>query len=64
MAYAQGGRLEEAKQAVEVLLQRLPSPNLQFYRVMYAHHRRPEDLARRLDGLRKAGMPEWPYGYP
>jgi adenylate cyclase len=63
MAYAQGGRLEEAKQAVEVLLHRLPSMNLQFYRVMYAHHRRPEDLARRLDGLRKAGMPEWPYGY-
>jgi adenylate cyclase len=63
MAYAQAGRLEEAKQAVEVLLQRLPSLNLQFYRVMYAHHRRPEDLARRLDGLRKAGMPEWPYGY-
>ena len=31
---------------------------------MYAHHRRPEDLARRLEGLRKAGLPEWPYGYP
>jgi len=35
----------------------------QFYRVMYAHHRRSEDLARRLQGLRKAGLPEWPYGY-
>jgi adenylate cyclase len=23
----------------------------------------PEDLARRLEGLRKAGVPEWPYGY-
>jgi adenylate cyclase len=31
---------------------------------MWAHHRRSEDLARRLDGLRKAGLPEWPYGYP
>ena len=64
MAYAQAGRLEQAKQEVEVLLQRIPSMNLQFYRVMYAHHQRPQDLARRLDGLRKAGLPEWPYGYP
>jgi adenylate cyclase len=64
MAYAQAGELDEAKQEVEVLLQRVPSANVQFYRVMYAHHRRSEDLARRLDGLRKAGLREWPYGYP
>jgi tetratricopeptide (TPR) repeat protein len=64
MTYAQVGRPEPAKHAVEVLLQRLPSMNVQFYRVMYAHHRRSEDLARRLEGLRKAGLPEWPYGYP
>ena len=64
MAYAQAGRHEQAKHEVEVFLQRVPSMNVQFYRVMFAHHRRSEDLARRLDGLRKAGLPEWPYGYP
>jgi adenylate cyclase len=64
MAYAQAGRHEQAKHEIEVLLQRVPSLNVQIYRVGYAHHRRSEDLARRLEGLRKAGMPEWPYGYP
>jgi TolB-like protein/class 3 adenylate cyclase/Tfp pilus assembly protein PilF len=63
MTYAESGRSEAAKRQVEVLLQRLPSMSAQFYRVMYAHHRRSEDLARRLQGLRKAGLPEWPYGY-
>jgi adenylate cyclase len=64
MAYALAGRPEQAKHAVEVFLQRVPSASVQFIRVMWAHHRRSEDLARRLDGLRKAGLPEWPYGYP
>ena len=62
--YALAGRSQRAKDEVEVLLQGIPSLSIQFYRVMYAHHRRSEDLARRLEGLRKAGMPEWPYGYP
>jgi adenylate cyclase len=64
MAYAEAGQLEQAKREIEVLLQRIPSMSLQFYRVMYAHQRRSQDLARRLDGLRKAGLPEWPYDYP
>jgi adenylate cyclase len=63
MAYALAGRQEQAKHEVEVFLQRVPSASVQFARVMWAQHRRSEDLARRLDGLRKAGMPEWPYGY-
>jgi adenylate cyclase len=64
MAYAQAGRPELAKPQVEVLLQRIPRANVQFYRVMWAHDRRAEDLARRLERLRKAGLPEWPHGYP
>ena len=64
MAYGLAGRPEQAKHEVEVFLQRIPSASVQFYRVMWAHHERSEDLARRLDGLRKAGLPEWPYGYP
>jgi len=63
MTYAEAGRPEQANQEADLLRQRIPSTNVQFYRVMYAHHRRPEDLAHRLDGLRKAGLPEWPYGY-
>ncbi|HEX6115068.1 MAG TPA: adenylate/guanylate cyclase domain-containing protein, partial [Geminicoccaceae bacterium] len=64
MAYALAGRHKQARHEVEVFLQRVPSASVQFARVMWAHHRRSEDLARRLDGLRKAGLPEWPYGYP
>jgi adenylate cyclase len=31
--------------------------------VTYAHHARSEDLAHRLEPLRLAGLPEWPYGF-
>jgi len=63
MAYAQNGRTEEAKHEVEVLLERVPSYSVEFERVMLAHLRREEDLKRCLEGLRKAGFPEWPFGY-
>jgi tetratricopeptide (TPR) repeat protein len=63
MTYAQAGRPELAKQQVEVLLQLIPRANVQFYRVKHAHHRRSQDLARRLEGLREAGLPEWPHDY-
>jgi hypothetical protein len=63
MAYAQAGRQEQAEHEIEVL-RPLTSLSIQFYRVMFAHHRRPEDLARILEGLRKAGLREWPHGYP
>jgi adenylate cyclase len=64
MAYGQAGRIEQAKHEAEAMLQRVPSLSIQFYRVLDAHHGRSEDLARRLEGLRKAGIPEWPYGFP
>jgi adenylate cyclase len=63
MAYAQAGKLDEAKHEVEVLLERAPSLNVQFEKLMATHHRRAEDLNRRLEALRKAGFPEWPFGY-
>ncbi|MFQ5757637.1 MAG: hypothetical protein ACE5H7_16285, partial [Acidiferrobacterales bacterium] len=40
-----------------------PFANLAYYRVLYAHHKREEDLEHRLDSLRKAGIPEWPFDY-
>jgi adenylate cyclase len=63
MANAQLGRLDAAREALAALYQRWPANNLAYYRVLYAHYRRKEDLAFHLDALRKAGMPEWPYGH-
>jgi adenylate cyclase len=63
MAYAAAGELDKAQVEAKALLELEPSLNLQFYQVVYAHHERPEDLARRIDALRKAGVPEWPFAY-
>ena len=63
MAYARLGRPEEAKAAIKRLLERWPNQSLAFVRVAYAHHMREADLAHRLNALRDAGLPEWPYGF-
>ncbi len=63
MAYARLGQLAEAKATVKILLGRWPNDSIEGLRMVYAHHRRPEDLAQRLDALREAGLPEWPYGF-
>ena len=63
MAYAELGRLDEARLALESLLKRSPNLNVEYFRVLYQHFRREEDLGLYLDALRKAGMPEWPYGF-
>jgi hypothetical protein len=48
---------------VDVLLVREPAFSLKLYELAYSSHRRAEDLNHRLEGLRKAGMPESPFGY-
>ncbi|MCH8002220.1 MAG: tetratricopeptide repeat protein [Proteobacteria bacterium] len=63
MAYAQLGRLDEAKAEVDGMLKLWPAANLTYYRVLYAHHKREEDLDFRIAALRKAGLPQWPYDY-
>ncbi len=63
MTYAELGRLDEAKAVMEVLFEGFPFANLAYFSVIYAHHKRPEDLDHRIEALRKAGFPEWPYGY-
>jgi adenylate cyclase len=63
MAYAQTGKLDQAKREVESVLEREPSLNVQFFKLGAAHHKRAEDLNRRLEALREAGFPEWPFGY-
>jgi TolB-like protein/class 3 adenylate cyclase/cytochrome c-type biogenesis protein CcmH/NrfG len=63
MSYAQLNRLDDAKAEIESLLKAIPNNNLSFYRVYYAHHKREADRTHLLNALRKAGLPEWPFGY-
>ncbi len=62
-ANARIGRMDEARDAIETLLERWPGHSLASARVAYAHHAREADLAHRLDALRIAGLSEWPYGF-
>jgi adenylate cyclase len=63
MSYAELGRLQDAHDTVAAMLKRSPGGNLTGASVVYRHHRRAEDLNVRIDALRKAGIPEWPYGF-
>jgi adenylate cyclase len=58
MANARLGRMAEARDAVAAILKKIPVQNLAGFRVVYAHHRRQQDLDHRLDALRLAGFPE------
>ena len=62
-AYAELGRLDEAREQVDALRRQLPFLNLAHYRLVYSRHARDEDARYRLDALRKAGMPEWPLDF-
>ncbi len=61
--YARLGRDEEARETVEAILERFPAENLARFRVLYAPYKRKEDLDHFLEGLRMAGLPEWPFGH-
>ncbi|MGH6932868.1 MAG: tetratricopeptide repeat protein, partial [Dongiaceae bacterium] len=63
MAYARLSRTQDARAAIEAIAKRSPSANLTATRVVSSHHRRQEDLGNRINALRDAGMPEWPYGF-
>ena len=63
MANARLGRMAEAHDAVAAILKRIPVQNLAGFRVVYAHHRRQQDLDHRLDALRVAGLPEWSFDF-
>jgi TolB-like protein/tetratricopeptide (TPR) repeat protein len=55
---ALAGRLESAQQTMARLLQISPTQRLSNVGALAASYRRPEDYARWLEGLRRAGMPE------
>ncbi len=64
VSYAQLDRLGEAKAEVDVLLKKWwPKMNLAYYRVILRHYKREEDRDHIVNALRKAGVPEWPFGY-
>ena len=63
MTYAQLDRLDDAKVEVNSLLNAILNTSLSYYRVAYVHYKREEDSAHLLEALRKAGVPEWPFGY-
>jgi len=63
MVYAELGQLDDATSVFSSIQKRMPFINLGYYRTRYAHYKRPEDLDRMINALRKAGVPENAYGY-
>ena len=61
MAYVANDQIEEARNEVNQLRAVEPFLNLGYYRVIYGHHARVQDLHKRIAALRRAGMPEWPF---
>ena len=55
--YALLGRVEQARALLPKLLEREPNASIQHYAAAMPF-KRAQDLARYLDGLRKAGVPE------
>lgn len=63
MTYAELGRLDAARTIVKKIHDFFPAASLARVRSTYTYYQRPQDLERHLGSLRKAGMPEWPFGY-
>ncbi|MGI9503248.1 MAG: tetratricopeptide repeat protein, partial [Geminicoccaceae bacterium] len=61
-AYARHG--DEAKALLEIgsLLEMFPAANLAYYDYLYGYWLE-EQRAHHLEGLRRAGIPEWPFGF-
>jgi adenylate cyclase len=64
-AYAHIGKLDLARSEVgQIRDYELPKPSLAVTRLWYGpYYRRPEDLDHHLEGLKAAGIPEWPFGF-
>ena len=63
-AYAQAGRIAEAHAAVTEGLRNFPNDDsIAGVKLGWAHFRNEQDLETLISALRKAGLPEWPYGF-
>jgi adenylate cyclase len=64
MAYGQLERGDTARSIFdEKVLSRRPFASLSYYRALHANHKLKADLELRIEAMRKAGVPDWPYGY-
>ena len=63
MTYAKVGRGDDAAREVTAVLSRFSPISIRSLQDFYSYFKRPEDLELVLDGLRDAGMPEWPFGH-
>ncbi|MBZ9657273.1 adenylate/guanylate cyclase domain-containing protein [Phyllobacterium lublinensis] len=61
-AYVNQGNQAKATQEKAKLFELFPDANLTYYSYLYDYWRE-EDLKYHLDGLRAAGVPEWPFGF-
>ena len=57
-SFALAGRLEEARKVVARFLEVVPEARISRAQALFYYLRRPEDLARYIEGLRLAGLPE------
>jgi Flp pilus assembly protein TadD len=63
-AYAQAGRIAEARAAVIEGLRFFPNDDsIAGIKLGWAHFRNEQDLETLISALRRAGLPEWPYGF-
>lgn len=63
MTHAQLGRYEKARAEIESTYDDVPFANQAWYRTLFAHFARNEDLEHMMGALEKAGVPEWPFGF-
>ncbi|MDJ0957387.1 MAG: adenylate/guanylate cyclase domain-containing protein [Arenicellales bacterium] len=62
-SYAELNRHDEAKAIVKKIRDHFPTVSLAWVQSAYTYYQRPEDLEHHLNALRKAGVPEWPFGF-
>lgn len=63
MTYAQLGRQDKARARIEPTYEDIPFANRAYFRTLFAHFRRDEDLEHMMGALADAGVPEWPFGF-
>jgi adenylate cyclase len=61
--YARLSRMDEAKEAMQLVLKRQPYRAVSWVKLTYAYMKRSEDLDRWVEGEHMAGLPEWPMGF-
>ncbi len=53
----------KAAKTVADMLRRYPNSSVEYFRVRDTYFRRPKDLEKLVNGLRKAGLPEWAFDF-